>query len=358
MSDYLLEIKHVSKSFANHKIINDVNLKVQAGEFVTFLGPSGCGKTTLLRMIAGFYDIDEGEIILEGKRIDNVAPQKRGTPMVFQEYALFPHFNVFENIAYGLKIKQLNKAQIKEKVAKVMDLLNLQGMEKRFPNQMSGGQQQRVAIARALVNDSKLILLDEPLSNLDAKLRESVRVELRQIQRKLGLTMIYVTHDQQEALSMSDKIVVLQQGVVMEIGVPQSMYYQPKNSFVASFIGTTNFLAGQRSVVNGQSAIKYLGQTIYCDEPECKDENLILSIRPESICLAKSALPNNCVIEAKVVDSSFLGEKMRYFLEDSSKKMWIVDEFDVGTDVKKGELYLNFPAHKAHVVREDRVDQI
>ena len=218
MSDLVLQLKQINKYFGQSHVIKDVNIDFEKGHFVTFLGPSGCGKTTLLRMVAGFYEPDDGEILLNGKRIERIPPYSRNTAMVFQEYALFPHMNVFDNVSYGLRVKNRPKEEIERRVKEALDLMQLKGMEDRFPNQMSGGQQQRVAVARALVMNPEVLLLDEPLSNLDAKLRESVRVELRDIQKKMGLSTIYVTHDQSEALSMSDMIVVLKGGVVHQTG--------------------------------------------------------------------------------------------------------------------------------------------
>ena len=195
MSDLVLQLKQINKYFGRSHVIKDVNIDFEKGHFVTFLGPSGCGKTTLLRMVAGFYEPDDGEILLNGKRIERIPPYSRNTAMVFQEYALFPHMNVFDNVSYGLRVKNRPKEEIERRVKEALDLMQLKGMEDRFPNQMSGGQQQRVAVARALVMNPEVLLLDEPLSNLDAKLRESVRVELRDIQKKMGLSTIYVTHD-------------------------------------------------------------------------------------------------------------------------------------------------------------------
>lgn len=259
MSDLVLQLKQINKYFGRSHVIKDVNIDFEKGHFVTFLGPSGCGKTTLLRMVAGFYEPDDGEILLNGKRIERIPPYSRNTAMVFQEYALFPHMNVFDNVSYGLRVKNRPKEEIERRVKEALDLMQLKGMEDRFPNQMSGGQQQRVAVARALVMNPEVLLLDEPLSNLDAKLRESVRVELRDIQKKMGLSTIYVTHDQSEALSMSDMIVVLKGGVVHQTGSPQEIYFEPKTPFVADFIGTTNLLSvkglGENTVSYGNDRI-------------------------------------------------------------------------------------------------------
>jgi spermidine/putrescine transport system ATP-binding protein len=231
-----------------------------------------------------------------------------------------------------------------------MSLVNLTGLEKRYPNQMSGGQQQRVAIARALVNNSQLLLLDEPLSNLDAKLRESVRVELRSIQKKLGITMLYVTHDQQEALSMSDKILVLNHGEIQQYGTPQEIYFNPKTKFVADFIGTANFISGQnKSKSEGNALMIYDNQEIFADT-KSSDEKIVLSIRPESVKLSKDKIEGNININAEILNSMFLGEKVRYFLKDTQEKEWIVDAFDTGNVILAGKVFMSIPQGKVHLV--------
>ena len=223
MQDIVMELKHINKFFGDHQVIHDVSFQVKKGDFVTLLGPSGCGKTTILRMIAGFYEPDSGEIHLAGRQIERVPPYARNTAMVFQEYALFPHMNVYENVSYGLRVRRRSAKVIREKVGEALALMQLTGLEDRYPNQMSGGQQQRVAVARALVMEPDVLLLDEPLSNLDAKLRETVRVELRNIQQQMGLTTIYVTHDQQEALSMSDAVIIMKDGYLHQQGEPHDI---------------------------------------------------------------------------------------------------------------------------------------
>ncbi|KHF35583.1 Spermidine/putrescine import ATP-binding protein PotA [Paenibacillus sp. P1XP2] len=241
-SQVLLDLKDVNKVFGQNHVLKHINLQIERGKFITFLGPSGCGKTTLLRSIAGFYTVDQGEIWIDGKMVNDLPPYKRGTPMVFQEYALFPHMTVFDNVAYGLDMQKRPEAEVQQRVQAALAQVKLTGLEHRYPHEMSGGQQQRVAMARALVMNSPIILLDEPLSNLDAKLREEVRVELRNIQQELGLTVIYVTHDQLEALSMSDYIVVFNKGKIDQYGTPHEIYYKPRTRYVADFIGTTNFI--------------------------------------------------------------------------------------------------------------------
>ena len=347
MADYVLQLKNINKYFGKNHVIKNVNLNFEKGHFITFLGPSGCGKTTLLRMIAGFYEPDEGEILLNGKNIEKVPPYDRNTAMVFQEYALFPHMNVFDNVSYGLRVKKKSKDEIEKRVKQALVLMQLEGMEKRFPNQMSGGQQQRVAVARALVMNPEVLLLDEPLSNLDAKLRESVRVELRQIQQKMGLSTIYVTHDQSEALSMSDAIVVLKDGIVHQVGTPQEIYFEPKTAFVADFIGTTNLIS-----LKGESGnqVAYGGTVFTSSNPVKEGSEYVASVRPESAGLSKNPVENQVNLKAHITNTMFLGEKVRYFLRDALDKEWIVDAFDPGRTIHQGDVYVTFPAEKAWVI--------
>ena len=347
MADYVLQLKNINKYFGKNHVIKNVNLNFEKGHFITFLGPSGCGKTTLLRMIAGFYEPDEGEILLNGKNIEKVPPYDRNTAMVFQEYALFPHMNVFDNVSYGLRGKKKSKDEIEKRVKQALALMQLEGMEKRFPNQMSGGQQQRVAVARALVMNPEVLLLDEPLSNLDAKLRENVRVELRQIQQKMGLSTIYVTHDQSEALSMSDAIVVLKDGIVHQVGTPQEIYFEPKTAFVADFIGTTNLIS-----LKGQSGnqVAYGGTVFTSSNPVKEGSEYVASVRPESAGLSKNPVENQVNLKAHITNTMFLGEKVRYFLRDALDKEWIVDAFDPGRTIHQGDVYVTFPAEKAWVI--------
>ena len=347
MADYVLQLKNINKYFGKNHVIKNVNLNFEKGHFITFLGPSGCGKTTLLRMIAGFYEPDEGEILLNGKNIEKVPPYDRNTAMVFQEYALFPHMNVFDNVSYGLRVKKKSRDEIEKRVKQALALMQLEGMEKRFPNQMSGGQQQRVAVARALVMNPEVLLLDEPLSNLDAKLRENVRVELRQIQQKMGLSTIYVTHDQSEALSMSDAIVVLKDGIVHQVGTPQEIYFEPKTAFVADFIGTTNLIS-----LKGESGnqVAYGGTVFTSSNPVKEGSEYVASVRPESAGLSKNPVENQVNLKAHITNTMFLGQKVRYFLRDALDKEWIVDAFDPGRTIHQGDVYVTFPAEKAWVI--------
>ena len=352
MSDLVLQLKQINKYFGRSHVIKDVNIDFEKGHFVTFLGPSGCGKTTLLRMVAGFYEPDDGEILLNGKRIERIPPYSRNTAMVFQEYALFPHMNVFDNVSYGLRVKNRPKEEIERRVKEALDLMQLKGMEDRFPNQMSGGQQQRVAVARALVMNPEVLLLDEPLSNLDAKLRESVRVELRDIQKKMGLSMIYVTHDQSEALSMSDMIVVLKGGVVHQTGSPQEIYFEPKTPFVADFIGTTNLLSVKGL---GENTVSYGNDRIPTTKSVNAGQEYCLSIRPECLKLVKEAVDGQVNVKVTIQNKMFLGEKIRYFVNDSLGKEWIIDIYDPGRTILEGEAYAAFPFEKAWLI-EDLTD--
>ena len=246
-----VRLEHVSKIYQDpktkkeFKAVDDVSINIAPGQFVALLGPSGCGKTTTLRMIAGFESPDEGEIYLGDEAINALTPNKRDTAMVFQSYALFPHMNIFDNVAYGLKLRGVSKEEIRRRVFEMLDLVGLEGMENRYTNQLSGGQQQRVALARALVVEPGVLLFDEPLSNLDAKLRVQMRTEIRRIQQQLGITAVYVTHDQSEAMSIADTIIIMKKGIIAQMGSPREIYYNPDSEFVADFIGEANFIRGQ-----------------------------------------------------------------------------------------------------------------
>ena len=258
----IIELKHITKNFDdNFTAVDDFNLEVQRGEFVTFLGPSGCGKTTTLRMIAGFEMPTEGEILLNGKDISKLPPNKRPINTVFQRYALFPHLNIYDNIAFGLKLKKLPKAEIEKKVKKALEMVDLEGFEDRRVQTLSGGQQQRIAIARSLVNEPEILLLDEPLGALDLKMRKEMQLELKEMHERLGITFIYVTHDQEEALTMSDKIVVMSEGRIQQIGTPEDIYNEPKNAFVADFIGESDIFNGS---MTGKLKVHFCGAQLEC----------------------------------------------------------------------------------------------
>ncbi len=281
MSTNIIELKNIAVSFDGEKIIDDMNLYIRDKEFITFLGPSGCGKTTTLRIIAGFQEPDSGEVWFDGKTINGVPPHKRQLNTIFQRYALFPHLNVYENIAFGLRLKKTPEKEIQKSVKEMLQLVNLKGFEKRNISSLSGGQQQRVAIARALVVKPRVLLLDEPLGALDLKLRKDMQVELKNIQKSLGITFIYVTHDQEEALSMSDTIVVMDSGVIQQIGTPTDIYNEPKNAFVADFIGESNIIEG---VMRSDFRVEMAGHTFKClDKGFDVDENVDVVVRPEDV---------------------------------------------------------------------------
>ena len=280
-SDCIIGVEHVSKFFGDKAVLNDVNLSVRKGEFVTILGPSGCGKTTLLRLIAGFQTASEGVITIAGKDITQTPPHKRPVNTVFQKYALFPHLNVFNNIAFGLKLKKLPGATIEKKVKQALRMVGMTDYEDRDVDSLSGGQQQRVAIARAIVNEPEVLLLDEPLAALDLKMRKDMQMELKEMHQKLGITFVYVTHDQEEALTMSDTVVVMDKGRIQQIGTPEDIYNEPKNAFVADFIGESNILNG---VMVRDKVVKMYGKEFPCvDVGFAENEPVDVVIRPEDI---------------------------------------------------------------------------
>ena len=281
MSNRLIDLQHITKIFDGEKILDDLNLYIRENEFLTLLGPSGCGKTTTLRIIGGFLFPDEGSVIFDGKNITQLAPNKRQLNTVFQKYALFPNMNVAENIAFGLRIKKKSKAYIDDKIKYALKLVNLDGYEKRKIDALSGGQQQRIAIARAIVNEPKVLLLDEPLGALDLKMRQDMQYELIRLKNELGITFIYVTHDQEEALTMSDTIVVMDKGSIQQIGTPEDIYNEPKNAFVADFIGESNIIDG---VMVRDKVVKMYGREFSClDGGFAENEPVDVVIRPEDI---------------------------------------------------------------------------
>jgi iron(III) transport system ATP-binding protein len=318
-----LTLENISKVFPSRGnvgevvAVHDVNLDIQKGELVTLLGPSGCGKTTTLRMIAGFEFPTEGRIILDGLEINSLPPHKREMSMVFQSYAIFPHLTVFENVAYGLNVQRLNKKTIAERVGRVLDLVHLQGYGDRAPGQLSGGQQQRVALARALVMEPKVLLMDEPLSNLDAKLREEMRTEIRRIQKTLNITSVYVTHDQIEAMTLSDRIVVMNEGVIEQIGSPVEIYRFPNSRFVANFIGRANFIDGVVLAQNNSTlTVRSLGESITLSniKREFREgEAVTLIVRPEMIQIKKTGGLYHGLVRQAV----YLGDMIEYAVQVS-----------------------------------------
>lgn len=279
--NYAISLENISKEFGENKVLDNINLSIRKNEFLTLLGPSGCGKTTTLRIIGGFEQPSQGKVIFEGKDITQVPPYERQVNTVFQKYALFPHMNVFDNIAFGLRIKKLPKEEIKSRVKEMLRLVNLKGFENRTIDFLSGGQQQRVAIARALINEPKVLLLDEPLGALDLKLRKEMQTELKNMQKRVGITFIYVTHDQEEALTMSDTIVVMDGGTIQQIGSPVDIYNEPENAFVAKFIGESNIVDG---IMHEDFLVEFAGRKFKCvDKGFSKKERVDVVIRPEDL---------------------------------------------------------------------------
>ena len=324
-----VRLENVSKIYQDHKTkkefkaVDSVNLNIDPGEFVTLLGPSGCGKTTTLRMIAGFESPDEGEIYLGDEAINALTPNKRDTAMVFQSYALFPHMTIFDNVAYGLKLRKMPRDEIKKKVFDMLDLVGLEGMENRYTNQLSGGQQQRVALARALVVEPGVLLFDEPLSNLDAKLRVQMRTEIRRIQQQLGITAIYVTHDQSEAMAISDNIILMKKGVIAQMGSPKEIYYHPNSEFVADFIGECNFLKGTISASrSGEADVKVNGVdvTVVTDKSVKPGDAGEIVLRPEAIVIGDTGM-----LPCKVELSCFMGSYQNYHVRVGDELVKITD---------------------------------
>ncbi|MDD3239543.1 MAG: ABC transporter ATP-binding protein [Lachnospira sp.] len=298
----MIELHHIKKSYdGENTVIDDINLDIKKGEFVTLLGPSGCGKTTILRMIAGFEMPTDGEILLGGKDISELPPNERPINTVFQKYALFPHLNIYDNVAFGLKLKKMPKKQQDEKVRKALEIVDLEGFEKRSIHTLSGGQQQRIAIARAIVNEPKVLLLDEPLSALDYKMRKEMQMELKNMHKKLGITFIFVTHDQEEALTMSDKVVVMAHGAIQQVGTPEEIYNEPSNVFIADFIGESNIFKG---VMSGKFKAKFCKAEFTCVDDYAKGTVIDAVIRPEDFVLTK---PEEGIISGEILSSDFKG---------------------------------------------------
>ena len=331
MKKKLIELKNICKAFDGEQILSHVDLYINDHEFITLLGPSGCGKTTTLRIIGGFESPDVGDVYFDGTRINDVPPYKRHVNTVFQKYALFPHLNVFENIAFGLRLKKkdapkLSKEEIVAKVSEMLALVNLKGFERRQISTLSGGQQQRVAIARALINSPKVLLLDEPLGALDLKLRKDMQKELKSIQKRTGITFIYVTHDQEEALSMSDTVVVMADGKIQQIGTPVDIYNEPKNAFVADFIGESNILDG---VMLDDLKVRFSGHTFTClDSGFSKNEPVDVVIRPEDVDIVPL---DRCMLTGKVTSLTFKGDYYEIITDVCGFK-WMIETSDAVSD--------------------------
>ena len=355
----LIKINNLSKSFGSFKALDNISLDIPEGSFTTLLGPSGCGKTTFLRAIAGFYEPDSGNIYIEGNRVNGLPPHKRNTPLVFQEYALFPHMTIFENVSYGLKLAKSPKGQITERVRKTLEIFSLSGLEHRYPKQLSGGQQQRVAFARAFILGRRILLLDEPLSNLDAKLRLEVRDELRTLQLKHGITTVYVTHDQEEALAMSDTIVVFEKGRICQSGTPWEIYFRPSGKFVAGFVGLANFIDAEVTGFDGGTILARHNDTLLQINDNGyavrKGDKVTILIRPECIALgskdsAQDSRPNT--LFGEITGGSFLGRTARYKVE-AGGMLFTADDNDPGMHgLLQGKITVRFDKNKMHILTD------
>lgn len=342
----LISLKNITVEFDGEKVLDDLSLDIRDGEFVTLLGSSGCGKTTTLRIIAGFLEPDSGELFLNGKNMRGVPPHKREVNTIFQRYALFPHYNVFENIAYGLRVRKVPEAEIKERVTEMLRLVNLQGFEKRGVSRLSGGQQQRVAIARALVLRPKVLLLDEPLAALDLKLRKDMQNELKNIQKQMGITFIFVTHDQEEALSMSDTVVVMNEGKIQQIGTPIDIYNEPQNAFVADFIGESNIIDG---VMKADYRASFAGHTFDClDAGFAPNEEVDVVIRPEDVDIVS---PDKGMLRGTVTSVTFLGVHFEIIVDINGFK-WMIQTTDEHTVDEEVGLFIEPDA--IHVMHKSK----
>ena len=376
MAEVSLELKEIKKSFTEGEaVLDNISLEISKGEFITLLGSSGCGKTTTLRIIAGLEQPDAGSVWLDGREVTGLEPNQRDVNTVFQNYALFPHMNVAENIGYGLKLKKVPKSEIRKKVSQMLELVQLEGYEKRKPSELSGGQKQRVAIARALVNNPKVLLLDEPLGALDLQLRRAMQIELKHLQKKLGITFIYITHDQEEAINMSDRIAVMKDGRIEQIGTPDEIYNHPKTSYVATFVGNANILHGVAESIQGENAIVKIGndRVIVKLETSQQDtrakqylaagEKVTLAVRSENILLQETAVigdtgtdhrdtvdisvsgggldahNKNSVsgLQATVTEKNFAGGQLRVTLKLSDGTQLIASRYGIDASVAEGQ---------------------
>ena len=376
MAEVSLELKEIKKSFTEGEaVLDNISLEISKGEFITLLGSSGCGKTTTLRIIAGLEQPDAGSVWLDGREVTGLEPNQRDLNTVFQNYALFPHMNVAENIGYGLKLKKVPKSEIRKKVSQMLELVQLEGYEKRKPSELSGGQKQRVAIARALVNNPKVLLLDEPLGALDLQLRRAMQIELKHLQKKLGITFIYITHDQEEAINMSDRIAVMRDGRIEQIGTPDEIYNHPKTSYVATFVGNANILHGVAESIQGENAIVKIGndRVIVKLETSQQDtggkqylsagEKVTLAVRSENILLQETAVigdtgtdyrdavdisvadgsldahNKNSVsgLQATVTEKNFAGGQLRVTLKLSDGTQLIASRYGIDASVAEGQ---------------------
>ena len=339
MAEISLELKEIKKSFTEGEaVLDNISLEISKGEFITLLGSSGCGKTTTLRIIAGLEQPDAGSVWLDGREVTGLEPNQRDVNTVFQNYALFPHMNVAENIGYGLKLKKVPKSEIRKKVSQMLELVQLEGYEKRKPSELSGGQKQRVAIARALVNNPKVLLLDEPLGALDLQLRRAMQIELKHLQKKLGITFIYITHDQEEAINMSDRIAVMNHGTFEQIGSPDEIYNHPKTSYVATFVGNANILKGKAEELEGDKVrVSLAGGSVLAaadGNTPAKAAPVTLAVRSENIVLDESCQRG---LLAEVVEKSFAGGLLRVVLKLTDGTEVIASRYGIDASVQPGQ---------------------
>jgi spermidine/putrescine transport system ATP-binding protein len=362
MSNIDVELQNVTKRFGDFIAVDDVSLDIKDGEFFSLLGPSGCGKTTCLRMIAGFELPSEGAIKIRGKSMGDTPPYKRPVNTVFQNYALFPHMTVFENVAFGLEMQKVSRAEIKTRVKEALEMVRLPHLAERKPRQLSGGQQQRIALARALVNRPQVLLLDEPLSALDLKLRKAMQLELKELQHQVGITFIFVTHDQEEAITMSDRIAVMNEGVVQQVGAPREIYESPHNRFVADFIGETNFIEGEVQEVDPVKTTVALGAGVLLlarptEEGLTAGQSVTVAVRPEKISLHRTSPGHEVNIPATIEEIVYIGTDTRYTARIAERHHVVARIQNVGGVLDGGQvfqrgdhIYLSWPTESAMVL--------
>ena len=358
MEEVILELKGIEKKFGDVSVLKGISLKVEKGEFITFLGSSGCGKTTTLRIIAGLETPDTGEVFINGVCVNQLAPEKRSVNTVFQNYALFPHMSVFENIAYGLKIKKLDKKEIQKKVTEALELIQLSDYGKRMPSELSGGQKQRVAIARAIVNNPKVLLLDEPLGALDLQLRRQMQLELKKLQKQLKITFIYITHDQEEAINMSSRIAVMRDGRLEQVGTPDEIYNRPRTSYVAQFVGNANILKGQiHKIEEGLFLTKLAGEETWLrlsdigNQTKQAGSSIVLAVRSEVVEFSKEK-EENCLL-ATISEKSFAGGMLRMVLKLSDGSELVASRHGIDAPYQTGEqIYCYWKPEHAVLVEE------
>ena len=361
MSENFIDIRNISRHFGTVKAVDDVSFSIKQGEFFSLLGPSGCGKTTLLRLLAGFESANQGEIFIDGVDVTTMPPNLRPTNMVFQNYAIFPHINVKKNIEFGMRKEKLSKQELENRVQEVLSLVKLEGYEERFSNQLSGGQRQRIALARALIKRPKVLLLDEPLGALDKKLRDEMQIELRNLQKAVGITFVFVTHDQSESISMSDRVAVMNDGQIQQISDPHDLYYNPQNIFVSDFIGTTNFLPSSTGSSNGENImvkIEQIGEFSIKNKlniPE-NDNETVVSIRPEAIVLSPSPIDyGDIVMEGAIENSSYYGELTSFYVRVQGAENPLIassQRFD-NNSFEGNKCYLSINFEDIHLLKKE-----